>query len=89
MQLKTKVGLILATASSGLILQGVAPMEAIAQELDQESNRGSELELSDIRAFGVATDTSVHSVETLDPASFNDLLLASHRNQSIWANDPL
>ncbi|MEB3229506.1 MAG: hypothetical protein VKJ64_00740 [Leptolyngbyaceae bacterium] len=56
---------------------------------DEIEPSGSELDLSDIRAFGSTTDSEVYSVEPLDPTEYNALLLSSYQNQAIWANDPL
>ena len=84
MGLKHKISMALAALLSGLSVSGMAN-PVMAQSIDLTS----ELALSDIRAFGVETGINVHSVESLNADEFNTLLLTSHQDGAIWANDPL
>lgn len=85
MRLKDRIAATLLALGSALTLQYVWTSPSNAQTIDLNS----EMALSDIRAFGVETDINVHSVEALDVVDFNALLLSSHQNNAIWANDPL
>ena len=85
MGLQHKISTALVALLSGLGMQYGIAGPAMAQTIDLNS----ELALSDIRAFGVETGINVHSVESLDASEFNALLLSSHQNEAVWANDPL